>query len=210
MDSLPSIPDFQQLRSTEERALPTVAQSGRTTKTHNTTNKRISLDVMSSYHHTQTLDEQGLIKKKCECTHILICDDNQFNILSLKLQLQLIGKNCDSASLGEIAIQKVREKMKKSCCKFYKLIFMDLEMPVMGGCETSKKIKEILDSITNRTKIVACSGYDDFEERKKALKAGMEDFLVKPVMKNDLRRIVEEIRERKKIKSEEDARGSLN
>lgn len=208
MSSLPSIPHIDKIRNLEENVLQTVTQSVRTTRTYTTIRRpRISLDVINS--NVFIAEDELLFKKKCECVPILICDDNQFNILSLKLQLHHIGKNCDFASLGEIAINKVREKLKNDCCRYYKLIFLDLEMPVLDGFETSKQIKEIIDTFPIQTKIVAFSGYDAFDERKRALKAGMDEFLVKPVMEKDLRRIVNGEKERKKIRSEEDARAGV-
>lgn len=209
VSSLPSIPHLAHFRNLEEDVIQTITQSVRTIRTY-TTIKRpaTSLDVINS--NFFLTEDDIILKKKCECVPILICDDNQFNILSMKLQLQNIGKNCDFASLGEIAINKVREKLNSICCRYYKLIFMDLEMPVMDGCETSKKIKELTENYSNYTKIIAFSGYDDFEERKRALKAGMEEFLVKPVMERDLRRIVNGEREKRKIRSEQDARAGSN
>lgn len=140
-------------------------------------------------------------KKKCNCADILICDDNHFNILSLQLQLKNLGKTCDTASLGEIAIKKVIEKLQEQCCKYYKMIFMDLEMPALSGCETSKQIKEVLNYHADQTKIIAFSGYDAIEEKKKALLAGMEEFLVKPVMESELKKILEKNRDLKKIRT---------
>ena len=203
VSSLPPIPDLDFLMNLEENVSQAFSKSIKTSKSYATSKRPIvSYDAITS--NALNIEKEAMFKKKCTCSDILICDDNQFNILSLKLQLHHIGKECDFASLGEIAIQKVREKLKSSCCKFYKHIFMDLEMPVMDGCETSRKIKEIIDCLSYRTKIVAFSGYDAFEERIKAIKSGMEDFLVKPVMERDLRRIVEECFDIRKIRSEQD------
>ena len=147
------------------------------------------------------LDPNFEPKKKCQCTDILICDDNHFNILSLQLQLKNLGNTCDTASLGEIALTKVIEKLKEQCCKYYKMIFMDLEMPALSGFETSKLIKEALNFHADQTKIIAFSGYDAIEEKRKALLAGMEEFLVKPVMEKELKKILEKSRDLKKIRT---------
>jgi CheY-like chemotaxis protein len=198
-DSLPRIPNMNESLDWDQCTSRNISKSIKSARTSYTNLKRpiASLDFLSCH-------ELNVERKKCDCRNILICDDNHFNIISIRLQLQHLGRECDAASLGDIALQKVREKLKSSCCRYYKLIFMDLEMPVMDGLETSKKIKEITDSLSYRTKIVAFSGYDAFEERIKALKAGMEDFLVKPVMERDLRRIIEEIPDIRKIRSEEE------
>lgn len=200
---LPPIPDLDFLMNLDDNVSQAFSKSIKTSKSYATTKRPVaSFDAINL--NALNIDKEVILKKRCACNDILICDDNQFNIISLKLQLHHIGKECDFASLGEIAIEKVREKLKSSCCKFYKHIFMDLEMPVMDGCETSRKIKEIIDCLSYRTKIVAFSGYDAFEERIKAIKSGMEEFLVKPVMEKDLRRIVEESVDIRKIRSEQD------
>lgn len=206
VNSLPTIPNIEQIKKKDPDI---IALQTRTFKSYTSIKKpqTISMDVIKS-NHFAIEDDESFQKKNCDCIEILVCDDNQFNILSLKLLLQNLDEKCDSASLGEIAIQKVIEKMKNDCCKYYRLIFMDIEMPIMDGCETSKKIKEVLDYSSAKTKIIACSGYDAIEERRKALKAGMEKFLVKPVMEKELRSFVNEKNDRMKIKSEEFAKKS--
>lgn len=206
VERLPAIPNLEKVKSNGES---TIALQITTAKSHHSIKRlqRISVDNMISNYFTIEEDE-FLIKKECECVEILVCDDNQFNILSLKLLLKNLGEECDSASLGELAINKVIEKLKNSCCKYYRLIFMDIEMPIMDGFEASKKIKEILNLSANKSSIIACSGYDAIEERRKALKAGMGKFLVKPVMQKELRKIVNERSDRMKIKSEEYAKKS--
>ena len=161
--------------------------------------KTISFEVVTN---DNTFFEQNVEpKKNCQCTDILICDDNHFNILSLQLQLKNLGKTCDTASLGEIAIIKVIEKLKEECCKYYKMIFMDLEMPALSGIETSKLIKKALNLHADQTKIIAFSGYDTIEEKRKALLAGMEEFLVKPVMEKELKKMLEKSRNLKKVRT---------
>ena len=201
VESLPTFPILEKLRSKEQSPVTFLNQR---IKSHTSMRKsqRISMDNMTSHYFTMEYEESST-KKDCDCIEILVCDDNQFNILSLKLLLNNLGEECDSASLGEIALNKVRDKLTNYCCKYYRLIFMDIEMPIMDGFETSKQIREILIYPSTKTKIIACSGYDAIEERRKALKAGMEKFLVKPVMEKELRNIVNERNDRIKIKSEE-------
>ena len=134
--------------------------------------------------------DEKISEKDCDCKEILICDDSPFNILALKFQLKNIGKDCDTASIGEAALTQVKEKLKSQCCRFYQYIFMDLVLPAMDGFETTSKIKEVLDIFADNTKIIACSGYDAIDERRKALKAGMEGFLVKPVMEKELNKLI--------------------
>ena len=55
------------------------------------------------------------------------------------------GLQADEALNGLLGVEKVVEKLSKPCCnKMYRLILMDLQMPVMGGFDSATKILEIL------------------------------------------------------------------
>ena len=73
----------------------------------------------------------------CSCRpKILIVDDNMYNLIPLELLLkQKLGIDVDKAFNGEEAVKLYRKDLEKKCrcdCR-YKLIFMDLNMPVMDG-----------------------------------------------------------------------------
>lgn len=193
VECLPSIPILD-TKKTEQ----SMTQTPRT----QTIRRSITFNLFSN---PDAGSDEEKLRKDCDCKEILICDDSPFNILALKFQLKNIGKDCDTASMGEAALINVKEKLKSRCCKFYKFIFMDLVMPVMDGFETSKKIKETLNAFAGNTKIIAFSGYDAIVERRKALKAGMEGFLVKPVMEKELNKLIEFGKQgsQRNIKSEE-------
>lgn len=64
---------------------------------------------------------------------------------------------------------------------------MDIVMPEQDGVTTGLNIKKFLiENGINKTKIIACSGYDDECEKRKCIKIGMTDYLVKPVFKDKL------------------------
>lgn len=68
---------------------------------------------------------------------------------------------------------------------------MDILMPEQNGITTAKNIKKFLFSKSlHKTKIIACSGYDDKEEKKKCTHVGMIDYLVKPVFKAKLATVI--------------------
>ena len=79
--------------------------------------------------------------KKCECSQILIVDDIPFNHIALIAILNNFGVISENAYDGFQAIEKVSERIRNSqCCKSYRIIFMDLEMPGKNGFQTSTEV----------------------------------------------------------------------
>ena len=62
------------------------------------------------------------------------------------------------------------------------LIFMDIQMPVMNGYDATKEIKKLYPSIP----IIAQTAYSTKEEQKKAIMAGCDNFISKPITKDSL------------------------
>lgn len=81
-------------------------------------------------------------------------------------------------TIGEILI----DPMMKFCsrCRFYKLILMDLDMPIKNGFEATKEIKEMLRGTSIEVKIVALSAFSQEEAKGKASEAGIVDYIEKP------------------------------
>ncbi|SDB06634.1 helix-turn-helix domain-containing protein [Eubacterium oxidoreducens] len=82
------------------------------------------------------------------------------------------------------------------------LIITDIRMPRMTGLEFAKKAKELLPDV----EIVIMSGYDDFSYAQAAVKIGVQDYLLKPVKKDEyssmLRRVHDRIEEKKTQKED--------
>jgi len=54
--------------------------------------------------------------------------------------LKKYNLNTDCAYNGDTALKKVNEKLDELCCKYYKLIFMDIEMPIKNGFTASREV----------------------------------------------------------------------
>lgn len=74
---------------------------------------------------------------------------------------------------GEVALPLIKE------CK-PDIVITDIKMPFMDGLELSKKIKKELPN----TMIIILSGFDEFEYAKQALSIGVNEYLLKPISKN--------------------------
>ena len=79
-------------------------------------------------------------EKHCSCdSTVLIVDDNMFNLIPLELILkEMFGINVEKALNGQEAVNMYTKNLLKKCCENkYKLILMDLNMPIMDGYEAT-------------------------------------------------------------------------
>ncbi len=112
---------------------------------------------------------------------ILIVEDNVVNMKVLTRFLERIGPiTFDEATNGQEAI----EKMEAGA---YDLVLMDIQMPVMNGIDATTIIRE---RITKDTPIVALTADAMAGDRERALGAGMNGFLTKPIDADQLREII--------------------
>jgi CheY-like chemotaxis protein/HPt (histidine-containing phosphotransfer) domain-containing protein len=72
-----------------------------------------------------------------------------------------------------------KEALDKASREFFHLILMDIQMPVMDGLESSRKIQEL--KLENPPAIIAMTAYVMNEDKKRFLEAGMDDFIPKPI-----------------------------
>lgn len=100
------------------------------------------------------------------------------------------------ASDGEMALPMIR-KIRPD------VLITDIKMPFMDGLALSRIVTQEIPDI----KIVIISGYDEFEYAQQAIRVGVEQYLLKPITKNTLRKVLLEIRE--KIESEQEQKSYL-
>ncbi len=107
---------------------------------------------------------------------ILIVEDVEINREYEKEMLDnFFGITCDTAENGEIAVQKVKEN-------HYDAILMDMRMPVMDGLEATRRIREF-----NKDVPIICMSANVYKEDKLAAEnSGMNDFIEKPLDKQDI------------------------
>ena len=104
---------------------------------------------------------------------ILVAEDNDSNYLLVRRILK--DYNLTRVENGADAIRKVLDEK-------FDLIFMDLKMPIMGGLEATRKIREF----NTRIPIIALTANAFDSDRVSAIEAGCNAFLTKPVKKNQL------------------------
>lgn len=130
-------------------------------------------------------DENKEDRKAAAGIRILLAEDNPVNQKVAKHMLKKLGANADIAGNGKEAFDMA--------CQFpYDLILMDMQMPIMGGLESTEKILAFY--ATNKDyqpSIIAMTANSSNEDREICFQSGMKDFISKPVKIDKLKEIIE-------------------
>ena len=113
---------------------------------------------------------------------ILLVEDNELNREIAVEILNEYGFLVDTAENGAEAVEKV----KNSTPGDYDLVLMDVQMPVMNGYEATKQIRALTDPALAGITILAMTANAFDEDRKKSLECGMNGFLSKPIVIEEL------------------------
>ena len=113
---------------------------------------------------------------------ILLVEDNELNSEIAVEILNEYGFLVDTAKNGAEAVEKV----KNSTPGNYDLVLMDVQMPVMNGYEATKEIRALDNPALAGITILAMTADAFDEDRKKALECGMDGFLSKPIVIEEL------------------------
>ncbi len=126
-------------------------------------------------------------------SRILIADDNQANCELL--EAYLAGLDCDVA----IAVDG-QETLDRVASFKPDLILLDIMMPKLNGFEVCKKIKE--DPVHRRIMVLMVTALNELGDIERAVAAGTDDFLSKPVQKIELLKRVQNMLRIKDVEDE--------
>ncbi len=116
-------------------------------------------------------------KKRDRPAKILVAEDVELNAEILLEILALEGFETVHARDGREAL----ELFEASETGEYDMILMDMQMPVMDGCEAAKAIRKLEREDAKTVMIYACTANTFQEDRDLAIRSGMDDFLTKPI-----------------------------
>ena len=141
---------------------------------------------MSFMDQNQTLKSSGRSEER-KLT-ILVVEDNAINLRLITAALTRAGHNVDTATDGQIALEKFRANS-------YDAILMDIMMPVMDGLTATREIRK-LESARNsepakRVKIIAITANAFEDDRNKFFESGMDFYMNKPIEIEELNRILQ-------------------
>jgi signal transduction histidine kinase len=126
------------------------------------------------FNTTQPIKNQELNK-----INILIADDNEINLILLKVMFEKLNCTLDTAINGAEALALL-------CTKPYHLALIDLNMPVLNGLDLTRSVRDKNIS----TPIIAISAYANELKIKDALSLGFNDYLTKPINEEQLNKLL--------------------
>jgi two-component system chemotaxis response regulator CheY len=116
---------------------------------------------------------------------ILVVDDSATMVMSLKTALTMNGFNVETASNGQLALDKLKAGTKPD------LILTDINMPVMGGLELIGKVRAL--SGFRFVPILTLTTESEITKRAEGKRLGATGWLVKPIANNDLIKVIKQI-----------------
>jgi len=128
----------------------------------------------------ETAEELANFSKKYP-HKLLLAEDNGINQKLAKLVFKKLGYECDIVSNGKEAVDILNNNQ-------YSIIFMDMQMPVMDGLKATEIIVDKYGKEANNIVAITANAFN--EDKEKCLKAGMTDFISKPINQNEIKRVL--------------------
>ena len=141
--------------------------------------------LMTALGQKVTGEEEELLPNKSEDfkgKNILLVEDNELN---REIAMEILGEygfRVDTAENGAVALQKV----STSAPGCYDLVLMDVQMPIMDGYEATRQIRALENPALAGIPILAMTANAFEEDKKSALDCGMNGFLSKPIIMEEL------------------------
>ena len=130
---------------------------------------------------------------------VLMVDDEQevIEVIMRRLNWEELGFTiCGYARNGAEALEMAEELQPD-------VVMTDIKMPYMDGLELTRRLRSLFPDI----RIIIFSGFDEFEYAKEAIRLGAEEYLLKPIDSEEIRRVFEKIR--RQLDEDRDRRRSV-
>ena len=144
------------------------------------------------------IKSQKIEEKKCKCPKVLAVDDNEFNLFVLRERFLKKNVIIEVAHSGVEAIKNISEFIEKKnssekfCekCQFYRLILMDIDMPIKNGFETTRELKNLFKEAKINVPVVALSAFNQNDIKEKLKESSIDEYYEKPFTQEYLEKIV--------------------
>jgi len=127
--------------------------------------------------------EQPIVEYKPLKLNVLLVEDNKTNQLLAKTRLERWECKVDVANNGIEGVKKAQQS-------FYDIILMDIQMPLMDGFEATRIIKNEISERVSKTPVIAMTAFTSNDDFKKAVKAGVNDYVFKPFKPRDVYKLL--------------------
>ncbi|MBO9698901.1 MAG: PAS domain-containing protein [Sporocytophaga sp.] len=117
--------------------------------------------------------------KEAKPLKILLAEDT---VLNQNLILKVFQKTKHSVDIANNGVEAV-EKVKRNS---YDIILMDVQMPLMDGCQATEEIRRLKDRVKRKVPIVALTAFVSKSEEERYRRKGMDAYITKPFDKEDL------------------------
>jgi CheY-like chemotaxis protein len=112
---------------------------------------------------------------------VLIVDDNVDAAETLQMVVSTMGHDAETAHDGRAALEAARSRRPD-------IVLLDISMPGMDGFTVARRIRS--EPELRKIRVVALTGFGQQDDRRRTREAGFDDHLVKPVSREDLRRLL--------------------
>ncbi|HUX36657.1 MAG TPA: response regulator [Rectinemataceae bacterium] len=112
---------------------------------------------------------------------ILVCEDNEVNVVLLRDILAVDGYEILEAADGRTGVSLAEETEPD-------LIIMDIQMPLMNGYDAMRALRE--NPATRKIPILAITSFAMVGDRERAMKAGADEYISKPIDTRNIRGLV--------------------
>jgi signal transduction histidine kinase/ActR/RegA family two-component response regulator len=127
--------------------------------------------------------------------HVLLAEDNPVNREIVRHFLARAGHHVEMATSGREALKKLENPGR------FDLVLMDVRMPEVSGIEATEAVREKERETGAHIPIIALTAYAMREDRERCLRAGMDDYVSKPVRAEELLATIEKTASRFSIEA---------
>lgn len=138
---------------------------------------------IASPSESSTADENACDKKTLRGKRILLAEDQDFNAEIAIEMLEAAGMIVERVRDGKECVDELLQAREDA----YDLILMDIQMPNMDGYEATRTIRTLPEEMKANIPILAMTANAFEEDRRRAIEAGMNGYLAKPVKENTIR-----------------------
>ena len=137
------------------------------------------------------LDQEQYEEFNGQGLHVLAVDDHLPNLIVLEALLGELNVTTSKVLSGQEALELIQQRIEQGLPAF-DMVFMDIQMPVMSGVDTTRAIRSLESTLENhkRLPIIALTAHALADEKQKLLQVGMDDYVTKPIQMEQIIQIL--------------------